>query len=296
LTVAHPYGPKPVPLVDIGLENREEGKMALAALVVLAAPMSGDIELLLDQSGIDVEICILDACDSDASSVSGWLHIDFDCLIDPRAIALQDFDVQTDKDLYFHLDYGLRGDIYIYAKGLALYHADPGGQPFFPIVEGRFSLTGVTYLMRGTIEYEATGLICVILQGLEIPCEGTIKLEEYPQGSADMNDGRVEIAEGVVMLSGEMEFDEPLDPQHPDMGRIKGTAVMNASGPMPVVGDLDRDDDVDLGDFAVLQLCFGGSTNPPDPACPPGVNADLDCDDDVDLEDYAILAEMLTGP
>ena len=100
----------------------------------------------------------------------------------------------------------------------------------------------------------------------------------------------------MIRLSSRLDFDEPFDPENPELGRIRGTVVMNAFAPLVTTADLDLDQDVDVGDFALMQLCFGGSGNPPDPDCPQGVNADLDCDEDVDLDDYAILAGALTGP
>ena len=60
-------------------------------------------------------------------------------------------------------------------------------------------------------------------------------------------------------------------------------------------GDLDGDGDVDLSDFTVFQLCFGGSNNPPAGTCPPGIDADLDDDGDVDLADFLIFQQNFTG-
>jgi len=62
-----------------------------------------------------------------------------------------------------------------------------------------------------------------------------------------------------------------------------------------LAGDLDSDGDVDLSDFTVFQICFGGSNNPPAPTCPPGVDADLDGDGDVDLADFLIIQQNFTG-
>ena len=61
--------------------------------------------------------------------------------------------------------------------------------------------------------------------------------------------------------------------------------------PLP---DFDRDDDVDLTDFAGFQYCFGGPNRPPGYA---GCSAaDLDEDNDVDLADFAILQRCFNGP
>ena len=62
-----------------------------------------------------------------------------------------------------------------------------------------------------------------------------------------------------------------------------------------LLGDFDGHGDVDLSDFTVFQLCFGGSNNPPAPICPPGVDADLDGDGDVDLADFIIFQQNFTG-
>ena len=66
-----------------------------------------------------------------------------------------------------------------------------------------------------------------------------------------------------------------------------------AGGWLP--GDFDGDGDVDLSDFTIFQLCFGGSNNPPGQFCPPGVDADLDGDGDVDLADFIIFQQNFTG-
>jgi len=65
--------------------------------------------------------------------------------------------------------------------------------------------------------------------------------------------------------------------------------------PPGIPGDFDGDGDVDLSDFTMFQLCFGGSNNPPAPTCPPGVDADLDGDGDVDLADFLIFQQNFTG-
>ncbi len=79
-----------------------------------------------------------------------------------------------------------------------------------------------------------------------------------------------------------------------------GTPEVDAvSDVYPCLGDLDRDGDVDLADFAAFQACFTGSDQGPRPrGC---FCADFDAnlsaaDLDVDLNDYATFESFLTGP
>jgi len=100
----------------------------------------------------------------------------------------------------------------------------------------------------------------------------------------------------------------PPDPQRPDnwrqlretttdyVGDIYTVRVEVLDGAAP---DLDSDCDVDIQDFTIFQLCFGGSNNPPAPTCPAGVDADMDpvpCGDgDVDLADFLLFQQCFTG-
>jgi hypothetical protein len=60
------------------------------------------------------------------------------------------------------------------------------------------------------------------------------------------------------------------------------------------LADLDRDGDVDLGDFSFFQMCFNGPNRPPTQAnCS---DADLDSDGDVDLADFGVFQSCFNGP
>ena len=80
-------------------------------------------------------------------------------------------------------------------------------------------------------------------------------------------------------------------------GWIYGTDwdVLDCGFGIAYLGDLDSDQDVDLEDFTIFQLCFGGSANPPAPACPADVDADFDDDGDVDLRDFLSFQRNYTG-
>jgi len=61
-----------------------------------------------------------------------------------------------------------------------------------------------------------------------------------------------------------------------------------------VASDFDADRDVDLSDFAFLQVCFNGPNRPwSRPDCSP---ADLDGDGDVDLADFSRFQSCFRGP
>ena len=61
-----------------------------------------------------------------------------------------------------------------------------------------------------------------------------------------------------------------------------------------LMGDGDRDGDVDLRDAANLQCCFTGEgTDGMNPCCR---IHDFEPDDDIDLDDFAAFAAVLTGP
>ncbi len=63
--------------------------------------------------------------------------------------------------------------------------------------------------------------------------------------------------------------------------------------PPPIaIGDLDGDDDTDLGDFGLLQVCMRGSGMPYPPGC---AGADLDGDFDVDPVDGELLRACMGG-
>jgi hypothetical protein len=74
---------------------------------------------------------------------------------------------------------------------------------------------------------------------------------------------------------------------------LPGVGVDERGCPSPIPGDLDRDGDVDLTDFGLLQLCFSG------PGVSPGAECDsslLDGDNDVDQGDLVIFLGCLSGP
>jgi hypothetical protein len=96
----------------------------------------------------------------------------------------------------------------------------------------------------------------------------------------------------VYLQSTGMGLNNSADPVYVDS--IGYDVVLIAQAAPSVDGDVDRDGDVDLVDFAAYQRCFTG----PGPATlgPSCDLFDFDFDLDVDLTDYRALATRLTGP
>jgi len=93
----------------------------------------------------------------------------------------------------------------------------------------------------------------------------------------------------------------PISYSHDDAtGRVHVTASLNTgAGSSTTIevdfhtpGDIDRDGDVDLDDYASLQACYTGPIGPLPPDCD---EADLDGDDDVDLIDLATFQVNYAG-
>lgn len=80
----------------------------------------------------------------------------------------------------------------------------------------------------------------------------------------------------------------------PDGRRLFATGRADLAPTAPAdAPDLDRDGDVDLGDFEAFTACF---TGPGGTVAPSAAAADLDHDGDVDLADLPLFQQALTGP
>ncbi len=271
--------------------------LAHVVLVVIgaAAPAAVRVPVDSERSTLDVTLCVLGVCDSDMSPIVGYLDVGLAPMADPATASLRDFDVQTARALHLYLSYGLLGKLDVLGTDLGMRHAQPGpDQPFVPIADGNFAFPNVPYLKRGTIQYQATGVVCSLLQGQGLPCSDTIDLAADPPAVMATVTGTIEIADGVVTLAGTMTFTQPLDPDNPSVGTITGTATLQGRAPLPRPGDFDGDADVDLSDFLVFQACFNGPNRPP--AAAGCLEADLDAEGDVDLNDFLTFQACFNGP
>ena len=75
----------------------------------------------------------------------------------------------------------------------------------------------------------------------------------------------------------------------------KGCLFANGLTFLPEPGDVDRDGDVDLDDFAIFQFCFTGPLESEDPLPVECRFLDTDKDNDLDLQDFAVFQGAFTG-
>jgi len=104
---------------------------------------------------------------------------------------------------------------------------------------------------------------------------------------SDENSGQL-----IMAWEGEGFLPNPKDPDNPL--RFTYTCDVNNNFADYQEADFFADADVDLGDFAFFQGCFGGAdTGYDDPHCE---LADFDFDGDIDLDDFEVVSDLQTGP
>jgi len=256
------------------------------------------------QSTLTFELCLAGECGSDSSSVTGMFIIELDSVDFPAQITLYDFQGELAETLNVHLDFGwIGGDLYATLTDGAVLYANPG-TPFGPVPVdggGAFLFAGTPTNAEGALAYEATpsyGIACLALQAAGLPCSDTRYLQDEGAQEADL-DGFVSSVDRTVTLSSDVDVTVPIDEENPDLGTLRVTGTLRGQTYVPQPpGDVDRDGDVDLIDFAHFAECLAGPevTTPP-PGCSQYHfdNAGLDADADVDLADFTMFAEVFAG-
>jgi len=271
--------------------------LLIAAVTSGAAPFQVPVDS--DDSRLYFELCIVDKCDTDSSSVAGGVTIDLDSVEDPALIWLHDFDLRLSDDLDLALSWGFAGTFSATGSGLRMRYAQPG-TPLGPeAVEGTsFTFLDVPTDGEGSLSYSSWGLPCVGLQAAGYPCDGVFDISEFGTQTADEFSGNVASVDRVVSLTSEIDLVTYLDPTDPGLGSLRVYGTVHGEVYVPLPGDLDEDGDVDLVDFAAFEACLNGPgvTDPPAGCAPAAFTAaDLEVDGDVDLADFLLLAIHFTG-
>lgn len=268
----------------------------------VAPARAGSFEVPIDesQSRLSFELCVSDRCDEDSSPVAGGVTISLDSIGDPTMLTLWDFDMALTETIDLTLSWGFLGRIEAMASGVRLTYALPGTPHGpAPIEGGNYTLLDVPTNTEGHVEYLATGLPCVLLEQNGMECEAAIELEDIGTQNLEEFSGTITVENRVVTLLNDVDFTVPIDPKNPDLGTIRVFGTVTGSVELPVlIGDVDDDFDVDLGDHAAWFACMAGPgvSDPPEGCTPEAFAAsDIDEDDDVDLADHAAMQGLIVG-
>jgi hypothetical protein len=206
------------------------GGFGLLPMAALPSAMQLTLPVETATSRLNVELCVLAECDMQTSQLQGSVTVGLDLDSVPPQISLRDFNLQASSNYNFHLDYGLLGDIFAQARGLRVYHAAPGpAQPFVVVTNQQFTFVNVPFLLSGTANYNASGVICSLIQGNGQPCTGSLDLAAQPAALISELSGRLDTNNNLLSLSIQFTFLSPLDSTNPDLGTIAGSAVVNFS-------------------------------------------------------------------
>jgi len=217
----------------------------IAILTIVSAAVASPVTLNVDpgQSDVTVELCAQGVCDQDTAGVtsSSFVVPSLDCLGDPTAIDLYDFDLQLDAPISLTLNFGaILGTLTANATDVALSYPTPGAPVgAVPLVAGAFLFPAVPADPSGTLMYSATGgfpgfNLCTILMNSGVPCADTIDLSTVTFDDV-MLDGTVTVIGRTVKLTLNVDASGPLDPDNPNLGMLSivGTVVAIGDVPLP---------------------------------------------------------------
>ncbi len=270
----------------------------VAVVGVMAGPVLGGggvVDLQIDpvQSFADFEVCFGGVCRMDDSDVAGMLQIDVDNPNAPAEILLLDYDLSLVDPLSFFIEIFL-GSITLNAQDVAFVDPQPG-EPFgpVPVNAGQFTFENVPVTAEGSLNYNAVGSACVIVQQQGLPCMGMFDLGLLGVITTESFTGEIQVVDGEVTVTVDSEFMIVFDPDNPDFGTVTAMTSVVATGQIVTPGDTDGDGDVDLVDFETYLGCVTG----PDggPIADGCAAVDFDGDDDVDFIDLDEFQLRFTG-
>ena len=236
------------------------------SLALLAAPAFGQpfvVPLDTNLSSMTIELCIQGMCDWDTSPLAGTISIELDAANAPTQITLHDFNVQATQDLSVTVDLGfLAGRVDATARNLSTTYAGLNPMGPNPINANLFSFTDVPTDLGGTIDFQATNIICFSLAAIGIcttcPCSETIILANQGTQLADFS-GNITAVNGLVTLSGQIDTTLLFDPGNPSFGHIRVTGMLVGQTQITteICGDANCDGTFNGGDIDPFFLAVG---------------------------------------
>jgi hypothetical protein len=241
-----------------------------------------------------VELCIQGSCDSDPSSVSGFVSAKTLPVPSPADITLHDFLFVLNDQIDLFISFGFLGNFTGTGQNITLYYATPGTpQPPAPIAGNAFSIPDVPTNQTGTFSYNATGIVCSLLQGQTppIPCNSVINLADQGTANGTLS-GTTAVVNRTVTITSHPNVSVPLDPDNPGTGTLTVTGTIVATATVPLRGDVSLNGSVNGGD---VQEFVGVMLNPGAFGWQKRFAADMNDDDAFDAADVAAFVDCLLG-
>jgi len=254
--------------------NSYAAVLAALACCVVSTASAQQIEIPFDPSASDVEVTlsVQGATDTDTSPITGRVLIDVEELTDPVQFVVLDLRIDATEPIEHDLDFGFLGSFSQTTNDLSVADASPG-IPSVPasVSGGMYALPSLDVAILGNGEFDATGTICTLLQGQDLPCSGTADLSQGQPVAAENITGTLSVEGGVLMFTALIDVTVPLDPTDPSLGSVavSGFAAGSAAVPEePCPGDCDGSGDVSFSDLVAMLGLFGT------PGDSPGCDAD----------------------
>lgn len=237
------------------------------------------------QSSVNVTLCVQGQCGSDSSPASGYFIVDVDDVDAISSITAYDYKVSLDQPINLLVSFGFLGRLTVNVNNFQIFATNPG-VPVGPVSvtpgTGAFTIPGVISSTSGLFDYNATGIVCSLLQGQvpPIPCTGNGDLSQQPPAANTLS-GTITSAARVVTIVGQINQSAPLDPTNPSLGTLTVVGTVRGSILVPVPpcrGDINNDGVINVSDLTLFLGQFGTSV-------PPGTGGDLDGDGLVNVFD-----------
>jgi hypothetical protein len=246
------------------------------------------------QSNVNVELCLLGSCDTDPSSVSGFMSAKTLPIGSPSDLTLYDYFFHLNDQIDLFISFSIFGHFTGTGQNISLFYAIPGvPQPPTPITANSSTIPQVPTDKSGIFDYVATGIVCNALQGQTppVPCSDTIDLATTGTSTGDMI-GTIGVVGRTITLTINPNVSAPLDPNNPGTGTLTITGTIICVTTAPLRGDANLNgivNSLDIQEFTNVMI------NPPGATSQKRFAVDMNDDDVFDDLDVAIFVDCLLG-
>lgn len=233
---------------------------ATALLTATASAQPVTMEVDEDASFIELTLELIGYADTDAAPVAGTITVD--PTAQAETLTFHGYNLALTENINLVLGGGFLGSLQVNFVDMTVIDDFQGETFAAPMVGDLFTLPGAPSLLSGALNYNASGLFCVALEGYDMPCQAAQDLAELGTVWIVLA-GTAEVIDNTLHLTMTVDASTPLSPDNPDLGTltVSGTIIGSADlpTPLPCPGDLDGNGQVDADDLGLLLGAFGNN-------------------------------------